>query len=103
MCSAEGALIESGKIKTSNRFMFFEHNHLRLRFTVLSLATETCSVFLVNICYALFSRILNSSGTNHFIPCWTSRSFARNLPERYFNKIIISYTKFVCPILLFLL
>ena len=59
MCSAEGALIESGKTKTSNRFTFFEHNHLRLRFTVLSLATKACSVFLVNICYALFSRILN--------------------------------------------
>ena len=56
---AEGALIESGKTKTANRFTFFKHNHLRLRFTVLSLATKACSVFLINICYALFSRILN--------------------------------------------
>ena len=41
MCSAEGALIESGKTKTSNHFPLTEHNHLCLRFTVLSDATKT--------------------------------------------------------------
>ena len=42
MCLAEGALIESGKTKTSNYFTLIEHNYLRPRFTVLSLATRTC-------------------------------------------------------------
>ena len=42
MCLAEGALIESGKTKTSNHFTFIEHNYLRPRFTLLSSATRTC-------------------------------------------------------------
>ena len=101
MCSTEGALIESGKTKTSNHFTIFEHNHLRLRFTVLSLATKTCFCISCKYLLCTISRILNSSVTNHFIPCWNSFSFARNLPERYSVRLIVkSFNYFLYKICL---
>ena len=49
MCSSGDALIEPGKTKTSSHFTLTMHNHLCLRFTVLSPSTKPFSVFLLQI------------------------------------------------------
>ena len=78
MCSAEGALIEPGKTKTSNHFALTVRNHLYLRFTVLSLATKTffcisckymlCTIFMYLNMYdnALIKTILIVKNFNYF-------------------------------------